>query len=267
MVNPRLINLAEKLGSEVLPKQEAPDPTPAPAIEPKVSNTKDYVVLENIVCRVANGKPFEQYPELFIKKDIERGDGGKQINHTSYDWITYFEDKGLFLPSFALSCNILAALYNKRNDPAINKVLMQYKDKGDGYGWHAQNTIIDWGANRIVHYPTKNANGGNINAGRTTKELSFRKRDFGNTSLQEALEKEDFKEYVQNLTGLTKPEILVDIGEYFGKPAKVWVSSSDEKRAAWLVAAAASTSIPAAALVAAMPLVGYAPKNRGYMQK
>ena len=40
--------------------------------------------------------------------------------------------------------------------------------------------------------------------------------------------------YVQNLTGLTKPETLVDIGKYFGKPAKVWTSSGKEKRAAWL---------------------------------
>ena len=101
----------------------------------------------------------------------------------------YFEDKGLFLPSFALSCNILAALYSKRNDPEINKVLMQYKDKGTGNGWHAQNTIVDWGANKIIHYPTKNTNGDNINAGRNTKEFPFTRKGIKDMPLEEALKK------------------------------------------------------------------------------
>ena len=57
--------------------------------------------------------------------------------------------------------------------------------------------------------------------------------------------KKDFKDYVQNLTGLTKPEILVDIGEYFGKPAKVWVSLSDEMRAAWFGCGSGSFSLDA----------------------
>ena len=73
MVNPRLITLAEKLGSEVLPKQEAPDPTPDPVIEPKVLNTKDYIVLENIVCRDAEGKVFEQYPTTLCEEGYREG--------------------------------------------------------------------------------------------------------------------------------------------------------------------------------------------------
>jgi hypothetical protein len=234
MVNPRLINLAEKLGNEVLPRQEALNTEPEQVSPPRVSNMKDYIVLENIVCRDSNGKPFEQYPQLSIKKDIERDDNQNHINHNPYEWIPYFEDKGLFLPSFALSCNILAALYAKRSDPAIEKVLMQYKDYGPGYGWHAQNTIIDWGANRIIHYPTKNTNGDSVNAGRETKEFPFTRKGIRDVALEEALRNKDFKAYVQNLTGLTKPETLIDIGNYFGKTAHIWTSSGKDKRAAWL---------------------------------
>jgi len=61
MVNPRLINLAERLGNEVLPRQDAVNPAPEPDEQPKVMNTKDYIILENIVCRDADGKVFEQY--------------------------------------------------------------------------------------------------------------------------------------------------------------------------------------------------------------
>ncbi len=233
MVNPRLVNLAERLGSEVLSRQEAPEPKLDPVVPPRVSSAKDYIVLENIVCRDADGKAFEHYPKLFVRKEIER-DGHQQINHNPYDWIPYFEDMGLFLPSFALSCNILAALYNKRSDPEINRVLMQYKDHGPGYGWHAQNTVVDWGANRIIHYPAKDNQGGRINTGKPTIDLCLKKKGIKDMSLKKAMKNKDFKKYIQNLTGLTTPEVLVEIGKYFGKPAYVWTSSSDEKREAWL---------------------------------
>ena len=234
MVNPRLVNLAERLGSEVLPRQEAPEPKLDPVVPPRVSNAKDYIVLENIVCRDADGKVFEQYPQLFVKKDIERGQNQEQISHTPYDWIPYLWDKGLFLPSFALSCNILAALYSRRNDPEIDKVLMQYKDHGPGYGWHAQNTVVDWGSNMIIHYPSKNSQGGSINAQRQAKELPFKRKGLKDMPLEKALKNDDFRGYIHNLTGLDTPETLVEIGEYFGKPAYVWTSTSKENRVAWL---------------------------------
>jgi hypothetical protein len=190
-------------------------------------NTKDYIILENIICTDSNDKPFETYPQLFVRKDIERDDKQKHINHTPFDWIPYFEGKGLFLPSFALSCNILEALYNKRSDPEFNKVLLQYKDKGNGYSWHAQNTIIDWGNNRIIHYPP-------MNTARQSREFTFTRKGIRDMSLEKALRNEDFKAYIQNLTGLSTPETLVEIGKYFGRTACVWTSSGKDVRAAWL---------------------------------
>ncbi|HII13550.1 MAG TPA: hypothetical protein HA360_00590, partial [Nanoarchaeota archaeon] len=49
---------------------------------------------------------------------------------------------------------IVARLYEERNDPEIERVLQQYKDKGNGFGWHAQNTIIDFGSSKVIHYPS-----------------------------------------------------------------------------------------------------------------
>ncbi len=230
MVNPRLINLAERIGNDVPPKEEVPVEKPEPDEQPKISNAKDYVVLENIICRDAEGKVFEQYPQLLVKKDIERDDKQKQINHNPYEWVQYFEDKGLFLPSFALSCNVLAALYGKRNDPEINKVLMQYKDYGPGYGWQAQNTVVDWRTNTIIHYPDD----AGAKTPRQPTRLSFKRKGIKDMPLEKALKNEDYRAYVQNLTGLAKPEVLVEIGKYFGKPAHIWTSGSRDVRAAWL---------------------------------
>ena len=35
----------------------------------------------------------------------------------------------MFLPSIALSCNILKTLYENKDDSEVNKVLMQYRTK------------------------------------------------------------------------------------------------------------------------------------------
>ncbi len=237
MVNPRLINLAERLGNEVLPREDVIEPAPEPESPAKVSNTQEYIILENIACTDAKGKVFEQYPQLLVKKDIER-DGQQQINHKPYDWVQYFEDKGLFLPSFALSCNILSTLYSKRSDAEIKQVLMQYKDHGAGYGWHAQNSVVDWGRSTIIHYPTEHhfsqKQGKPINEQRPAKELPFKRKEIKDMPLEKALKNENLKEYIQNLTGLRTPETLLEIANYFGKPAHVWTSSGKEKCAAWL---------------------------------
>lgn len=196
----------------------------------KVLGPENFLLLENIVCKGADNKPFESYPQLFVRKDIERGNNNQPIHHTQRDWITYFEEKERFLPSFALSCNILATLYNRRDDPEINKILLQYKDYGTYYGMHVQNTVVDWGAKKIIHYPQ----GGGINTHRPNKELSFKRESIKGMPLEDALKNKDFKAYVQNLTGLTQPKTLIDIGEYFGKQAYVWTSSGKDVRAAWL---------------------------------
>ncbi|MBI4739646.1 hypothetical protein HY772_08985, partial [Candidatus Woesearchaeota archaeon] len=136
-----------------------------PAAPPLVSTAGDYLKLENLVCTDADGTVFEAYPELYLAKDIIRNQRGKQINLTPYNASVYCEQNGLFLPSFALASNILAVLFQgavqkqpdgtyTTLDAEIKKVLEMYKDKGDGYGYHAQNTIVDFGAENVIHYPS-----------------------------------------------------------------------------------------------------------------
>ncbi|MBI4980267.1 hypothetical protein HZC30_01765 [Candidatus Woesearchaeota archaeon] len=225
-----------------------------PATPLLVSTAGDYLKLENIVCTDADGKVFESYSELYLAKDIIRNQQGGPVNFTPYHASVYYEQNGLFLPSFALTSNILAALFQKAVqkqsdgtyitlDAEVKKVLDQYKDHGSGYGYHAQNTIIDFGAENVIHYPSARdySQAVAVNASQPRTALSFSKTALQDSLLEQALANPASVCYVTQLTGLRHPSILVEIGNYFGKPARLWFSWSGQKsttdtskRAAWL---------------------------------
>ncbi|MBI4739647.1 hypothetical protein HY772_08990, partial [Candidatus Woesearchaeota archaeon] len=153
-----------------------------------------------------------------------------------------------------LTCNILAVLFQKAVqkqsdgtyttlDAEVKKVLDMYKDKGNGHGYHAQNTIIDFGAEKVIHYPSaaEYSQAVTVNASQPRTALSFSKAALEDSLLEQALADPASVRYVTQLTGLRHPSILVDIGKYFGRPAKLWFSWSGQKsatdtskRAAWL---------------------------------
>jgi len=231
------------------PKMPAPDnsrasePAAVPSVGTIANTTSGFITLEKIVVVDANGNVIEKYDKLNVQKDIERNSNNpdNQTNQrcfTPYAAAVHLERKGLFLPSFALSCNILAVLYANRNDADVQKVLMQYKDYGPGHGWHAQNTLVNWSAKQVIHYPNKadyTSDGGttDINTQKTRKSLNFDRLGFVNTTLEEALKKINYRKFMQDLTGLAHPEILVEIGSYFGT-AKSWISTIGGRRMAWL---------------------------------
>jgi len=214
----------------------------------RVVDAVDFLMLSDVECVDATGSVFEKYREILVAKDIIRNADKSQVNFTPYKGAKYFQDNPLqsvdgnslnmFLPSFALSCNIVARLYDQKSDPEVNKVLMQYKDKGNGYGWHCQNTLVNWDTREVIHYPNDSdfpSHGGsdNINSGRTRTVIGFDTQQFSQSTLEEALRDSKYAGFVKNLTGLRDPSVLVDIGNYFGKPAKVWINIAGT-RAAWL---------------------------------
>src|SRR3989338_6698593 len=157
------------------------------------STTIDHILLRDIRCIDADGTVFEQYPELRVACDIVRTGTGHR-SFTPYLAISYFEQQqpaGLFLPSVALSCNIVAALFTlavekqvdgsyKTKDPIAKALLDHYNNHGAGHGWHAENSVIDYQNERIIHYPTAEdfpAHGGtqDINQSQTRKALAFTK--------------------------------------------------------------------------------------------
>ncbi len=207
-----------------------------------VSSIDDFLVIPGIECVGAGGKVFEKYNEIYVAKDVER-DGKSHICFTPYKAISYFEKKNMFLPSFALSCNVLAYLFANKDNEDCNKALMQYKVHGAGYGWHAQNTIIDWKNKKIRHYPLDEdfpQHGGNdgVNQPRRRNEFGFKVKGFGDMSLEDALKNKEFEKFIINLTGLKNPEVLVEMGAYFKKSASIWVPNNPSEAtcvsASWL---------------------------------
>jgi hypothetical protein len=210
---------------------------------------EDYICLEHIACFDIDGKVHEYYPKLYIKKDIERNGNGQFIQFTPYKGISHFEQQGngLFLPSLGLTCNILAALFKERQNPEIEKILNQYWDyvSGDGnkYGWHAQNTLLDWHRNHIINYPYDgdfNTDGGNnVNVGKVGYRLSFEREGLQTKELEKVYSgnNSSMKMFMRQFTMmLEQPDMLVEFGKYFNKPAKIWIPNADCKdtRAAWL---------------------------------
>ena len=218
-------------------------PTPLEVARKMIKDSKKtivsldgYLVLRDISCVDADGTIFEEYPEIYIKKDVERN-RENSLNLNPYSAVVYFEQQGLFLPSFALSCNIVVTLYKNKINADCKKILGQYKDHGAGHGWHAQNTLIDWKINKIIHYPQDadfpqygGSNG--INQSQSRTSFDFNKEGISDMTLEEALKKPNFEKYIRNLTGLVDPSDLVRIGVYFGKTAWCWTSSNNEIRTA-----------------------------------
>src|SRR3989344_6347623 len=220
-----------------------------PPVEPKgkkkrkeIKSLDDSLVLENIVCVDADGNEFEKYDLLAVRKDIFRDADGKHISFTLYNAVLHCEENNLFLPSFALTCNVVASLFKNKTDSAAKLVLDQYQNHSGDFGYHAQNTIIDWGKNTMIHYPTAadfNQTGA-VNNGHPRKALSFAKNTLGDCLLENALKDSNHTRYVKQLTGLADPAVLVELGNYFGKPARLWFPWSGkngapftEKRTAW----------------------------------
>ena len=240
--NPNIVSIEEALkiiNAYVPPKKKIPV-EPIEQKNPIISDG-EYITLENMACVDADGNVFESYDHLDVARDIFRADG-KQVSRTPYNHVVHCEEMGLFLPSFALTCNIVARLYERRSDAKIERVLQQYKYKGNGLGWHAQNTIIAYGSSEVIHYPSARdfSQSTAVNGSQGHVALSFVKDSLEYALLKDALRDASSRRFLQQLTGLHEPEILIEIGKYFGEPAKVWFpwngkagKSFNETRATW----------------------------------
>ena len=211
-----------------------------------IADKSDYLLLKDVCCTDVNGNVFENYDELFVNKTLEKNQNGELVFFTPYNGTAHFEKQasGVYLPSFALSCNILAALWQNKNNPECERILLMYKNKGNGNGWHCQNTVVDYAGEKIIHYPFDSDfpnDGGvaGINSGRKRIVLPFQNKSaLKDEPLEQALQHAASLDFIRQFTGLKNPEALIEIGKYFEKEAKIWfpnnVAKCKNTRAAWL---------------------------------
>ncbi|MBM3200539.1 hypothetical protein FJZ53_06375 [Candidatus Woesearchaeota archaeon] len=202
-------------------------PLPQPATE------NDHVRLENVYCKDKDGNVFERYNRLFVRTSLATTNKIRESCFTLPGAVSFFErQKGdVFLPSNALTCSILAKLYELRHYEEMESLLLQYSGhKKDG--WHLQNTLVDWNWQKIMHYPgyyeiPKKIKKRDINYKRACAPLEFNIKHGEDAKLEFLLREPKMADFIKDLTGLENPEILVDIGDYFKKPTRVWFP--DEK--------------------------------------
>ncbi len=232
--------------------------------------TEPYV-LRNIRCVGSDGNVFEEYAELRVNADVVRQGTAPNSPHrrfTPYQAIVHIESQqgGQFVPSMALSCNILIALFRaavRREaggtyttlDEHAKQILDQYRDYGSGYGRHAQNTFVRWlnpgffitTKSEIIHYPTNDdfpRYGGTtkINTHRRKIIKKFDREELEGEeyfilkefTLEELCQKQGSTSFLQDFTGLQNPAELGDVEEYYGRTAQVRIAFKSGTQAAWL---------------------------------
>jgi hypothetical protein len=198
----------------------------------------DHFLFEDVRVFDADGNCYEHYERLAVQADVERNSDGSVLEHNPYAAAVHCEQKGLFLPSSALSCVILARFFELREIPTFEKVLGQYLDAGSGWGTHVQNSLIDYGSNKVIHYPSTtdfredgivNSQGKKVSVDFDSSLLggnlfSYSANDGeGYIDLEAALKNEGYRRLVQQLTGLRDPSILVRLSDSLGRVARLGV--------------------------------------------
>jgi len=228
---------------EEIPIDETPADTPIAEERsaPTITDAGRFLKLEHIVCIGSDGKVFEEHPRIFLEKyHIKNEDEPNEYLYTgAYEAIAHLEQKGMFLPSMAMTCNILAALYARKDSmPEARKLLDQYNSIGNYLlSGHHQNTVVCPGT--IIHYPydkdfRKSGGDKGVNANlRIQKTFKYRRewcngKDLYAADLDEALKEEDILNYVKDLTGLEDPNILVEIGKYLEMRAVLYMGHEND---------------------------------------
>jgi hypothetical protein len=209
----------------------------------KIITSGDYLVLTDIKCQDSKGDVFEEYKVIKLARNLSNTVGF--IHETTYlDAVKSLQKKsdGEFLPSAALTCNILMALFEEKDNPDVNAVLKKYKKYNAIHGWVHQNTVINRNQKMIIHYPKRDDIGNWIlrytynDSYEYNKQLktiylpyqsdevniknqageTFRSEEIRDISITDAVLIPHYLEFLQNLTGLKDPKSLKNISDYLG---------------------------------------------------
>ncbi len=197
-------------------------------------NLEDFLIFENVSCTRADGEVYEHYDRIPVALDVDGGGDGRRglvRSYLPYTAIADLENENSFLPSLALTFNILDQAYKKKKDPRMRHLLMQYNNNGGYYhgqcGAHIQNTLISFKQREIIHYPYNTdfpSYGGDqpINTSRQQQRIPFTMEDWGLSEfwgtipLRKAVQRESLAHFLKNVTGLQDLSLLMKLGKYLG---------------------------------------------------
>jgi hypothetical protein len=210
---------------KALKELEAYKPQHRGHVAPDLSVWNGALLLWNIRCVDADDKVFEEYSDIAVDEidmvaTAQSTGPAKYTTKEAIEHFSLFDAAEGILPSAALTCNILAKLYQHRDNPDAKELLMQFKEIEGGPARYVQNTIYHPRQGALMHYPT-HWQGEKLKNNRPVTILDFEYPDTEKFTLEEALKDPAQRRCVRNLTGLEHPEELCEINKYLGFPGDV----------------------------------------------
>jgi len=183
-----------------------------------------------------DGKLVESYDSLDISLDAFKDDKGKILSLTHYQAIVHAEAQGLFLPSAALTGQLLVTAFEQKDRNYLaEKYVQQFKNTGVSHGWHAVNTIIPWDKRVVIHNPLASDFPANyatklLNVGRQRGEISFDSsiNELRDKELTEVLGNAEYVLFLSKVIGV-HPSKLIPIAQYLGRTPRAWVPNNPKK--------------------------------------
>lgn len=223
--------LQEERRKELKARKEVslkPNPGKEPQAKPPFSPSR--MTLEDISCIDYDGNVFERYDKLELVEDVAIA------SHNQIEVLNYFNgnNEGFFIPSFALTCNILAKLLKKTDSNDTNEkahakmFLNQYSSILSHKGWHWQNTVIDWENQVIAHYLESMPCYTKYHPSQARLDFQLNQPG-GAYFLDMAMQSREMKVFVNNLTGLASSGAIIRVGKYLGRETKIHLPTEAEK--------------------------------------
>jgi len=197
-----------------------------------------FVPFNDIRCVGADGKVFEEYKKIRVAPIyFHFGDKNTPTTLTPAGANKMCKDKKMFLPSFALSCNILERLLKHKATPGFGLVLNQYRKRLiQNQSTYHQNTVVNYQKGEIIHYPGPimfgTLDSRNLYQPFEKIKFDFDPTNFRNFSLDESppMTSEELK-FLKNLTGLEDPlKTLKELEDYFEIDVRCWFQDSHVDR-------------------------------------
>ena len=195
-------------------------------------NIDKTITLENIKCVDSRRRVITEYSVLPVHRDYFRYDNGEPLHFGLADALQHAGRPMKMLPTMAVTCNILARLYEHRGEPEARQVLDLYKldrhfqffdKKLPRFNQFVQATVVaNMGSeyNGVIHLV-----GDFVSGGDTEFKVAWERRGIQfNESLdqlmplplEQAVNQSMHRALLMDLTGLEKPEVLLEIAAYLG---------------------------------------------------
>jgi len=185
------------------------------------------VVLENVSCIDAKMQIIEKYKRVSFEKEIIAVKNSANENLSNVN--TSLQKKNAFIPSIALTCNLLAALYEYRENPFSRQMILEYIRPKEQGVWFKTSSTVNWKEQKMKYYDSRESKFFESKNVECKNSISDSKNAFQNISLYrsgevllETLLKEN-ESFVKNLTGLRNPEILCKLAKNYKKEMKIWL--------------------------------------------